>query len=81
MNKPKLEDYKVEKDQADYLLIIEGRTYLGNNVYNDVTLDIPVSGSVYKLNDEVFNKIIDDYVIKNITNYTSYSIKIEEIEK
>lgn len=81
MNKPKLEDYKVEKDQADYLLIIEGRTYLGNNVYNDVTLDIPVSGSVYKLNDEVFNKIIDDYVIKNITNYTSYSIKMEEIEK
>lgn len=81
MNKPKLEDYKVEKDQADYLLIIEGRTYLGNNVYNDVTLDIPVSGSVYKLNDEVFNKIIDDYVRKNITNYTSYSIKMEEIEK
>ena len=81
MNKPKLEDYKVEKDKADYLLIIESRVYLGNNVYNDVTLDIPVSGSVYKLNDEVFNKIIDDYVRKNITNYTSYSIKMEEIEK
>tara|TARA_Y100000389_G_scaffold23826_1_gene20521 strand:- start:14852 stop:15307 length:456 start_codon:yes stop_codon:yes gene_type:complete len=81
MNKTKLEDYKVEKDKADYLLIIEGRTYLGNNVYNDVTLNIPVSVSVYELNDEVFNKIIDDYVRKNITNYTSYSIKMEEIEK
>ena len=81
MNKPKLEDYKVEKDKADYLLIIESRVYLGNNVYNDVTLDIPVSGSVYELNDEVFNKIVDGYIIKNITNYTSYSIKMEEIEK
>ena len=67
MNNPKLEDYKVEKDKADYLLIIEGRTYLGNNVYNDVTLDIPISESIYKLNDEDFNKIIEDYVRKNIT--------------
>lgn len=81
MNNPKLEDYKVGKDKADYLLIIEGRTYLGNNVYNDVTLDIPISSSVYKLNDEDFNNIIEDYVRKNITNYTSYSIKMEEIEK
>ena len=30
---------------------------------------------------QTFNKIIDDYVKKNITNYTSYSIKMEEIEK
>jgi hypothetical protein len=81
MNNPKLEDYKVEKDKADYLLIIEGRTYLGNNVYNDVTLDIPISESVYKLNDEDFNKIIEDYVRKNITNYTSYSTQIVEVEK
>ena len=81
MNKSKLEDYKVEKDKADYLLIIEGRTYLGNNVYNDVTLDIPISESVYKLNDEDFNKIIEDYVRKNITNYTSYSTQIVEVEK
>jgi len=81
MNKPKLEDYKVGKDKADYLLIIESRVYLGNNVYNDVTLDMSVSGSVYELNDEVFNKMVEDYVRKNITNYTSYSIKMEEIEK
>ena len=81
MNKSKLEDYKVEKDKADYLLIIEGRTYLGNNVYNDVTLDIPISESVYKLNDEDFNKIIEDYVRKNITNYTSYSTQMVEVEK
>jgi hypothetical protein len=81
MNNPKLEDYKVEKDKADYLLIIEGRTYLGNNVYNDVTLDIPISESIYKLNDEDFNKIIEDYVRKNITNYTSYSTQIVEVEK
>lgn len=81
MNNPKLEDYKVEKDKADYLLIIEGRTYLGNNVYNDVTLDIPISESVYKLNDEDFNKIIEDYVRKNITNYTSYSTQMVEVEK
>jgi hypothetical protein len=81
MNNPKLEDYKVEKDKADYLLIIEGRTYLGNNVYNDVTLDIPISESVYKLNDEDLNKIIEDYVRKNITNYTSYSTQMVEVEK
>lgn len=81
MNKPKLEDYKVEKDKADYLLIIEGRVYEGNNVYKDVTLDIPVSVLVYELNDEAFNKIIEDYVRKNITNYTSYSTQMVEIEK
>ena len=81
MNKPKLEDYKVEKDKADYLLIIEGRTYLGNNVYKDVTLDIPVSVLVYELNDEVFNKMVEDYVRKNITNYTSYSTQMVEVEK
>ena len=81
MNKPKLEDYKVEKDKADYLLIIEGRVYLGNNVYKDVTLDIPISSSVYELNDEVFNKMVEDYVRKNITNYTSYSTQMVEIEK
>tara|TARA_X000000368_G_scaffold24442_1_gene18630 strand:+ start:965 stop:1420 length:456 start_codon:yes stop_codon:yes gene_type:complete len=81
MNKPKLEDYKVEKDKADYLLIIEGRTYLGNNVYKDVTLDMPVSVLIYELNDEVFNKMVEDYVRKNITNYTSYSTQMVEIEK
>jgi hypothetical protein len=81
MNKSKLEDYKVEKDKADYLLIIEGRTYLGNNVYKDVTLDIPVSVLVYELNDEAFNKMVEDYVRKNITNYTSYSTQMVEIEK
>ena len=81
MNKPKLEDYKVEKDKADYLLIIEGRTYLGNNVYKDVTLDIPVSVLVYELNDEAFNKMVEDYVRKNITNYTSYSTQMVEVEK
>ena len=81
MNKPKLEDYKVEKDKADYLLIIEGRVYLGNNVYKDVTLDIPVSVLIYELNDEVFNKMVEDYVRKNITNYTSYSTQMVEIEK
>lgn len=81
MNKPKLEDYKVEKDKADYLLIIEGRVYLGNNVYKDVTLDMPVSGSIYELNDGVFNKMVEDYVRKNITNYTSYSTQMVEIEK
>jgi len=81
MNKYKLEDYKVEKDKADYLLIIEGRTYLGNNVYKDVTLDIPISVLVYELNDEAFNKMVEDYVRKNITNYTSYSTQMVEIEK
>lgn len=81
MNKPKLEDYKVEKDKADYLLIIEGRVYLGNNVYKDVTLDIPVSVLVYELNDEAFNKMVEDYVRKNITNYTSYSTQMVEVEK
>lgn len=81
MNKPKLEDYKVEKDKADYLLIIEGRVYEGNNVYKDVTLDIPVSVLVYELNDEAFNKMVEDYVRKNITNYTSYSTQMVEIEK
>jgi|TARA_B110000483_G_scaffold213871_1_gene263317 hypothetical protein len=81
MNKSKLEDYKVEKDKADYLLIIEGRTYLGNNVYKDVTLDMSVSRSVYELNDEVFNKMVEDYVRKNLWNYTSYSTQMVEIEK
>ena len=81
MNKPKLEDYKVEKDKADYLLIIEGRVYEGNNVYKDVTLDIPISVLVYELNDEAFNKMVEDYVRKNITNYTSYSTQMVEIEK
>ena len=81
MNKYKLEDYKVEKDKADYLLIIEGRVYEGNNVYKDVTLDIPVSVLVYELNDEAFNKMVEDYVRKNITNYTSYSTQMVEIEK
>ena len=81
MNKYKLEDYKVEKDKADYLLIIEGRVYEGNNVYKDVTLDIPISVLVYELNDEAFNKMVEDYVRKNITNYTSYSTQMVEIEK
>ena len=80
MKELKLEDYKVEYDQADYLLTIEGRVYIETEFYS-FTNQMSVSSKIYGLEDKPFNKIIDDYVKKYNPNVTSYSIKLKEIEK
>jgi len=77
----KLEDYRIEKDQAYYLVTIECRAYVGNNVYNDVTLDIYVTKDIHSIDYEKWDKLFDDYVRKNVPNFASYSIKLKEINK
>jgi hypothetical protein len=77
----KLEDYKVEKDKADYLLIIECRAFEGNNVFKDVELAIYVIKDVYSIDDEEWDKLVRDYVRKNVPNFTSYAIILRENKK
>lgn len=76
-----LEDYKIDKDQADYLLTIKCRAYEGNNVYKDVELVMYVIKDVYSIEDEEWYELVGEYVKENVPNFTSISIKLKEIEK
>ena len=81
-----LEDYKIDKDQADYLLTIKCRAYEGNNgnnlnVYKHVELVIYVIKDVYSIEDEEWYELVGEYVKENVPNFTSYSIKLKEIKK
>ena len=78
-----LEDYKIEKDKADYLLTIKCRVYsslLSNDRFKYITLDIYVIKDVYSIEDEEWDRLVDDYVRENVSNFTSYSIQMKEIE-
>ena len=78
-----LEDYKIEKDKADYLLTIKCRVYsslLSNDRFKYITLDIYVIKDVYSIEDEEWDILVDDYVRENVSNFTSYSIQMKEIE-
>tara|TARA_R100000951_G_scaffold58390_1_gene49047 strand:+ start:60 stop:473 length:414 start_codon:yes stop_codon:yes gene_type:complete len=77
----KLEDYKIDKDQADYLLTIKCRAYEGDNVFKDVELVMYVIKDVYSIEDEEWYKLVGDYVKENVPKITSYSIKLKEIDK
>jgi len=83
-----LEDYKIEKDKADYLLTIECRVYEDSELtpqpqhrFKDVELVIYVVKDVYSIEDKEWDKLVFDYVRENVPNFTSYSIKLEEIDK
>tara|TARA_B110000444_G_scaffold175604_1_gene164279 strand:- start:102 stop:560 length:459 start_codon:yes stop_codon:yes gene_type:complete len=76
-----LEDYKIDKDQADYLLTIKCRAYEGHNVYKDVELVMYVIKDVYSIEDEEWYELVGEYVKENVPNFTSISIKLKEIEK
>ena len=83
-----LEDYKIEKDKADYLLTIECRVYEDSELtpqpqhrFKDVELVIYVVKDVYSIEDKEWDKLVFDYARENVPNFTSYSIKLEEIEK
>ena len=81
-----LEDYKIDKDWADYLLTIKCRAYEGNNgnnlnVYKDVELVMYVIKDVYSIDDEKWYELVGEYLKENVPNFTSYSIKMEEIGK
>ena len=78
-----LEDYKIDKDKADYLLTIKCRVYsslLSNDRFKYITLDIYVIKDVYSIEDEEWDILVDDYVRENVSNFTSYSIQMKEIE-
>lgn len=78
-----LEDYKIDKDKADYLLTIKCRVYsslLSNDRFKYITLDIYVIKDVYSIEDEEWDRLVDDYVRENVSNFTSYSIQMKEIE-
>ena len=82
-----LEDYQISKDKADYLLTIECRVYEDSDLtpqpqhrFKNVELVIYVEG-VYSIEDKEWDKLVEDYVKENIPNFTSYSIKLEEIKK
>lgn len=83
-----LEDYKIEKDKADYLLTIKCRVYEDSELtpqpqhrFKDVELVIYVVKDVYSIEDKEWDKLVFDYVRENVPNFTSYSIKLEEIDK
>ena len=83
-----LEDYKIEKDKADYLLTIKCRVYEDSELtpqpqhrFKDVELVIYVVKDVYSIEDKEWDKLVFDYVRENAPNFTSYSIKLEEIDK
>ena len=77
----KLEDYKIDKDQADYLLTIKCRAYEGDNVFKDVELVMYVIKDVYSIEDDEWYKLVEDYVKENVPNFTSYSIQFSELKK
>lgn len=83
-----LEDYKVEKDKADYLLTIKCRAYEDSDLtpqpqhrFKDVELVMYVIKDVYSIGDEEWGELVGEYVKENVPNFTSLSIKMEEIEK
>tara|TARA_B100000768_G_scaffold147985_1_gene141736 strand:- start:715 stop:1233 length:519 start_codon:yes stop_codon:yes gene_type:complete len=83
-----LEDYKIDKDQADYLLTIKCRTYEDSELtpqpqhrFKDVELVMYVIKDVYSIEDEEWYKLVGEYVKENVPNFTSYSIKLKEIKK
>ena len=78
-----LEDYKVEKDKADYLLTIKCRVYIlskSEDIFKYIILDIYVIKDVYSIEDKEWDRLVDDYVRENVSNFTSYSIQMKEIE-
>ena len=82
-----LEDYQISEDKADYLLTIECRVYEDSDLtpqpqhrFKNVELVIYVEG-VYSIEDKEWDKLVEDYVKENVPNFTSYSIKLEEIKK
>jgi len=77
----KLEDYKIDKDQADYLLIIECRVCEWNNVYKDVELVMYVIKDVYSIEDDEWDELVGEYVKENVPNFTSFSIQFSELKK
>ena len=81
MSKKTLEDYKIDEDQADYLVTIKCRAHEGNNVYTDVELKIYVSKDVYSIEDEDWYKLVGDYVKENVPDFTSYIGELKETEK
>ena len=74
-----LEDYQIPEDKADYLLTIECRVY-EDGEFKDINKNIYVEG-VYSIGDKEWDELVEYYVKENIPNSTSYSIKLEEIEK
>lgn len=76
-----LEDYKIDKDQADYLLTIKCRAYEGDGVFKDVELVMYVIKDVYSIEDDEWYELVGEYVKENVPNFTSYSIKLKEIKK
>ena len=82
-----LEDYKIDKDKADYLLTIKCRVYEDSELtpqpqhrFKNVELVIYVEG-VYSIEDKEWDKLVAYYVKENVPNFTSYSIELEEIKK
>ncbi len=78
-----LEDYEIRMDQADYLLTIKCRVYepsISDDRFKYITLDIYVIKDVYSIEDKEWDRLVDDYVRENVSNFTSYSIQMKEIE-
>ena len=83
-----LEDYQISEDKADYLLTIECRVYEDSDLtpqpqhrFKNVELVIYVIKDVFSIEDGEWDKLVEDYVKENVPNFTSYSIKLEEIKK